>query len=631
MDEIFETYKCLGFYLFPIAKGTKVPPKGFEWRKLSSKNPLDWVRWNSEYPGCNWAVDCDKSGLCVIDIDPRNGGDITWEDLKLDFPEDVPETYQIKTPSGGFHLYFTGSIPGGPAWQGIDIKSLGGYVLCPPSLGYSVIFEWDICPLPDWLRPKKEEEKEKPSVDLSSVKEGKRDESLFKLGASLRAKNVQPEAIRQALVATNKTFQPPLTEKEVEAKFKQAMKYEAGSNLPKGSKAALWEKLSLSLTSGNQPIPNVANVVKVLEGVSELKESIWYDEFQHRIFTTWNVKEKREWKDIDDLVLLQYLQDQIGISRLSKQAAQDGLGLFAWQNRINEFKEWVSALKWDGIERIELFLENYFGCEPTDYCRAVSKNFWIGMVTRGLRPGTQLDTMVIFEGAQGTLKSSALRAIGGKWFSEVHHTITEKDFPLIFDGKLLLEFGEFNSFRRAEINAIKGIITNRVDRLRSPYGKRFEDHPRTCTFTATTNDEVYLGDITGGRRFLPIKIGIRCPIDPKGIEKDRALFFAEAYSMTMKNEPFWIVPEQAKIEQEDRRIVDEFEQLIASGIKIDHRSQFTLTEIGEEILKLNIKDLNQPMQKRIAQCLRAIKMKRYKSDGKHYWITSEHSAYKSAR
>ncbi|RSM56607.1 DNA primase [Actinoplanes sp. ATCC 53533] len=70
---------------------------------------------------------CD---LAVVDIDPRNGGDID-RDL-------MPPTRAVRTGDGGWHLYYR--HPGDTLaaklrdHPGIDIKADGGYVVAPPSI-----------------------------------------------------------------------------------------------------------------------------------------------------------------------------------------------------------------------------------------------------------------------------------------------------------------------------------------------------------------------------------------------------------------------------------------------------------------------------------------------------------------
>ena len=172
----------------------------------------------------------------------------------------------------------------------------------------------------------------------------------------------------------------------------------------------------------------------------------------------------------------------------------------AFRNRRNCVRDWLESLKWDQVPRIEHFFENHFGADP----RAASANFWISLVARVCRPGCQVDNMVVLEGPQGIRKSSALRVIGGEWFTEQHESATGKGFFEVLQGKLLVEVSEMDSFSRAEVTKVKQIITCTNDRFRESYGRHAKDHPRQCIFVGTTNRDDWNTDVTGARRFWPI-------------------------------------------------------------------------------------------------------------------------------
>lgn len=90
------------------------------------------------YTGLGWALD---AGHIVIDIDPRNGGDIAFERLQTDIGVDLVEACSavVRTGGNGMHLYFA-KPDTDLAWkmpkeyQGIDIKQGGGFVVIPGSL-----------------------------------------------------------------------------------------------------------------------------------------------------------------------------------------------------------------------------------------------------------------------------------------------------------------------------------------------------------------------------------------------------------------------------------------------------------------------------------------------------------------
>ena len=86
----------------------------------------------------------------VIDVDPRNGGDKT---LSL-FPA-LPKTRTTKTRSDGRHYWLTiepGTEMRGKLGPGIDVKRHAkGYVVIPPSAGYSYIVKGRLAKAPKWL------------------------------------------------------------------------------------------------------------------------------------------------------------------------------------------------------------------------------------------------------------------------------------------------------------------------------------------------------------------------------------------------------------------------------------------------------------------------------------------------
>ncbi len=86
----------------------------------------------------------------VIDVDPRNGGDNT---LAL-FPA-LPRTRTTKTRSDGRHYWLTiepGTEMRGKLGPGIDVKRHGkGYVVIPPSAGYSYVVKGRMAKAPAWL------------------------------------------------------------------------------------------------------------------------------------------------------------------------------------------------------------------------------------------------------------------------------------------------------------------------------------------------------------------------------------------------------------------------------------------------------------------------------------------------
>jgi hypothetical protein len=124
-----------GFNVFPITPNDKKPPLLTDWQNKATQDPAQIDKWWSDWPGAN--IGGATNDLVVVDIDPRKGGDETFEFLRL--VEDFPETATTNTQGGGQHLLYVAPdgkpVKGGTdkLGQGIDVKAAGGYVLMPGS------------------------------------------------------------------------------------------------------------------------------------------------------------------------------------------------------------------------------------------------------------------------------------------------------------------------------------------------------------------------------------------------------------------------------------------------------------------------------------------------------------------
>ena len=137
-SELAVFYAGLGLPVFPVNATSKKPVSGGNWREYSSSDP-QVVRdlWRKD-PDAVIAIDCGKSGLCVVDLDRghKDGADGV-EAFKGIIPENgsLPDIPRVLTPNGGQHLYFSNLIDQplgnskGDLPPGIDIRGNGGYVI----------------------------------------------------------------------------------------------------------------------------------------------------------------------------------------------------------------------------------------------------------------------------------------------------------------------------------------------------------------------------------------------------------------------------------------------------------------------------------------------------------------------
>ena len=116
--------------------------------------------------------------------------------------------------------------------------------------------------------------------------------------------------------------------------------------------------------------------------------------------------------------------------------------------------------------------------------------------------------MLVLNGPQGVGKSTLIARLAGEWFSDSLSLSDTKDKTAAekLQGYWILEIGELAGLRKAEVETLRSFLSRQNDIYRAAFGKRATPHLRQCIFFGTTNaDSGYLRDITGNRRFWPVK------------------------------------------------------------------------------------------------------------------------------
>lgn len=272
-------------------------------------------------------------------------------------------------------------------------------------------------------------------------------------------------------------------------------------------------KLSISPQSG-VPVKTTDNILIILENDPMLKKKILYDEFSGLVIVNsslpWDNREtKRRWSDTDDAGLRHYLEKTYTIT--GKDRIYDALSLVVQNNSINEVKDFLESLDWDGTKRLETLFIDFLGAEDTPYVRACTRKFFTAAVARAMTPGCKYDTMPVLGGPQGLGKSTLILIMGNGWYSDSLDTFEGKDASEMLRGVWINEIGELSGMNTSELNSVKRFLTRVEDIYREPFGRRTSSFPRICVFIGTTNDSEYLRDRTGNRRFWPIDCNINKP------------------------------------------------------------------------------------------------------------------------
>lgn len=233
--------------------------------------------------------------------------------------------------------------------------------------------------------------------------------------------------------------------------------------------------------------------------------------------------------------------------RLSKQNIEQAAVQVARENAFHPVAEYLRGLEWDGESRLDRVATEVLGVD-TSYdgqpLAATQLRMWmIAAVARALKPGCQVDTVLVLTGAQGLLKSTFFRVLASAdWFSDAPVDMHDKDSRLLLRRCWILEWAELDSLQRARsANSVKAFITARVDQVRPPYGKAITDFPRTCIIVGTTNQTEFLSDATGSRRYWVVQLDRR--VDVELLTRWRDQLWAEAVDAYLQGQRFHLSAE----------------------------------------------------------------------------------------
>ena len=317
--------------------------------------------------------------------------------------------------------------------------------------------------------------------------------------------------------------------------------------------------LKLTRDSNGRVEKTIANVTLVLENDPLLKGKIVTDEFASCGMTTgglpWDLHcGKRRWKDVDYAGYYRYMETFYGLT--GREKLDNGLLIVSSQNKINDVREYLQGLKWDGKRRVDTLLRDYLGAEDNAYTRAVMRKSLCAAVARAVEGGVKYDYMPIFTGPQGIGKSTFLSILGKDWFSDSLTTFEGKEAAELIQGTWINEVGELTAMTKQETSAVKQFLSKTHDIYRAAYGRTTNKYPRRCVFFGTSNDSEFLKDSTGNRRFWPVDVGLHTA--KKSVWNDLPgevdQIWAEAYCYWMLGEPLYLPKDVEKLAEEQQEI-----------------------------------------------------------------------------
>ena len=341
-------------------------------------------------------------------------------------------------------------------------------------------------------------------------------------------------------------------------------------------------------------LPTPDNINLILEHDPQLRGCFAYDTFNDRKallrIPPWRADDDREpfIRDDDEAGLRIYLSGKKwGIE--ARQKIADGLDHICRRNAFHPVRDYFRTLTWDGTPRLDTLLVDYLGADDTELNRCITRLIFTAAVYRTFEPGTKFDQIVVLVGTQGCGKSTLIErmAVRKEWFS---NSMPSPDLPEKASnhlrGKLIIEIGELVGFRKAEVEAIKNFLSKTADDFHAPYGKNDIHRPRQCVFFATTNEDQFLRDSTGERRYWPVRVATHPPkyrlwddLTPRAVSQ----LWAEAVHYYKERIPLVLPPgltREMQAAQEEYKEVDEWQGIIEEYL--DRKLPANWSTLGRE-------------------------------------------------
>lgn len=294
---------------------------------------------------------------------------------------------------------------------------------------------------------------------------------------------------------------------------------------------------------------------------------------------------------------------------------EDAARLLAMQNAFDPVRDYLDGLVWDGTPRLNTWLSVYLGAADDELTQAIGRAVLVAGVRRVRRPGCKFDAMLVLEGQQGRGKSSALKVLAGgdeNFTDALDFRQNYKEHQELLLGKWIVEAPELDGLGQADVRRAKQFISKTHDRARAAYARTVEEVPRRCILIGTTNDDHYLKDPTGNRRFWPVVTGA---IDLMRLRAVRDQLWAEAATVEASFGDPITIPESlwmaAARRQAERVEADPWEDALTALLpklakRVEGELRIATTSIFASALSMEMPKVTKRDSRRLGDCMRRL-------------------------
>ncbi len=307
-----------------------------------------------------------------------------------------------------------------------------------------------------------------------------------------------------------------------------------------------------------------------------------YDEVTD--LTYCRTKGSAEWEEVNSRMvctLRRNLAEETG-KRVLKNDVQDVI----WSDvavLVHPVRDYLLGLpQWDGIDRVAQ-LASSVNIVPTQAGQSAKEaqnlfewafhKWMIGNVGMWLSDEIINHEMLILVGPQGIYKSTFFRCLlpvqlRNFYWENKHNSFSSKDDHIALGENCLAQVEEFNITTAHEIGVLKSLITSLSIKERRPYARQRDEKHRLAGFCGTCNEQQFLTDDTGNRRFLCFLTSNITPPNEWGIDYDQ--LYAQLRDEYQSGAHFWFnLEEEQRMELQNAafKLESDEEMLIRTFIR----------------------------------------------------------------
>ena len=381
-----------------------------------------------------------------------------------------------------------------------------------------------------------------------NIKSGERNSTLFEFAVKLlvRYEIAQAETFYKELC---RRCTPPLPLSEINSIWKSAQKTNVVKN--KSKKRSLYGSLKRDLCSNDVSDAikrfNIQARLNIITGKTEVTglplNSPFISEDFKNLTPAEQLKNGAQELEIFLTAFLKHEYFSFTVDFLKKILSQ-----YVKYHAFNPVLDMLRATQWDGIDRIN-YLGQILNITGDAHYMTMLRKWLIQAVAILHNDGNNsLDFALTLKGKQGDGKTELFRVLGMRsdWVrTGVTVDMNNKDTRIEAISCWLCELGELDSTLKKEQTSLKAFITQTVDRYRRPYAAEYEDRPRRTCFCATVNEEEFLRDPTGNRRWAVVTVE---KIDLAALHSLKTEWliqlWRQAYELYLSGETYRLTPEE---------------------------------------------------------------------------------------